>query len=87
MKPAQPAGAAVKLPFVGAGWGSIVGAVTIATLAGALGLAKIIGGEAVATILGALAGYLFGTNLSGSGSGASSGTTAGGTTPPSDTTS
>jgi len=87
VKPAQPAGAAVKLPFVGAGWGSIVGAVTIATLAGALGLAKIIGGEAVATILGALAGYLFGTNLSGSGSGATSGTTAGGTTPPSDTTS
>jgi outer membrane lipoprotein SlyB len=46
------------LPFIGAGWGSVVVAIAIAAVTGALGLAGAITGEAVATILGALAGYV-----------------------------
>jgi hypothetical protein len=45
------------LPFVGAGWGSIVVVIVIAAVTGALGLAGPLNGEAVATILGTLAGY------------------------------
>jgi hypothetical protein len=45
------------LPFVGAGWGSIVVVIVIAAVTGALGLSGQLNGEAVATILGTLAGY------------------------------
>lgn len=47
-----------SLPFLGAGWGSVVVAVIIASVTAALGLAGQLGGEAVATILGALVGYV-----------------------------
>jgi hypothetical protein len=46
------------LPFIGAGWGSVVVAIVIAAVTGTLGLAGALTGEAVATILGALAGYV-----------------------------
>ena len=46
------------LPFVGAGWGSVVVAVVIASVTGALGVVGALTGEGVATILGALVGYV-----------------------------
>jgi len=53
-----PGASARQLPFVGAGWGSVVVAIVIASITGALGLVGALGGEAVATIIGALVGYV-----------------------------
>jgi hypothetical protein len=47
-----------RLPFIGGGWGSIVVALAIASVTGALGLEGTLSGEAVATIFGALVGYV-----------------------------
>ena len=48
-----------KVAFVGAGWGTIILAVLIVTIAGVLSLAGELASEAVAALLGALAGYIF----------------------------
>lgn len=73
------------LPFIGAGWGSVVVAIIIAALTGALGLAGALTGEGVATILGALVGYVVakgqtetrpGSSTDGSASGSGSATGA-----------
>ena len=48
-----------SLPFVGAGYGTLIIAVVILTIAGVLGLVGILSGEAVATLFGAIAGYIF----------------------------
>lgn len=50
---------APKLPFVGSGYGAIIVAVAILTIAGVLSLAGKLASEAVATLFGALAGYIF----------------------------
>jgi hypothetical protein len=67
---------ATQLPFVGAGWGSIVVALVIAVLVAALGLVRILDGQAIAGLYGTLAGYLFGvfTTSGGATSGATGGT-------------
>jgi hypothetical protein len=54
----EAATVAQQLPYIGAGWGSIVVGLAIASVTGALGLKGTISGEAVATILGALVGYV-----------------------------
>jgi hypothetical protein len=46
------------LPFIGAGWGTVVVAIAIMSVTAALGLAGALTGEAVATILGGLVGYV-----------------------------
>jgi hypothetical protein len=70
------------LPFVGAGYGTLVIAVVILTVAGALGFAGILETSALATLFGAIAGYIFvkgaGGNADGTaGSGGGSGSTGG----------
>jgi hypothetical protein len=50
----------LELPWVGAGYGSLIVAITILGTITILGYSEILSGEAIATILGALAGYLFG---------------------------
>src|SRR5262249_46990748 len=77
---------AAQLPFVGGGWGSIVGGITIAVLATALGVMQVLDGAVIATLYGALGGYFFGATVAtkNSGSGGSdsggSGSGPGGTT-------
>lgn len=46
------------LLFIGAGWGTVVVAIVIASVTTALGLSGALAGEAVATILGGLVGYV-----------------------------
>ncbi len=58
IKAAEAASVAQQLPYIGAGWGSIVVGLAIASVTGALGLKGTISAEAVATILGALVGYV-----------------------------
>ena len=69
-KPAEPA--ASVLGYVGSGWGSIVVAILVAAVVGALGIAKVLDGQAIAGLYGALLGYLFGVQAHGDG-GASGG--------------
>lgn len=55
---AQPQG--TVLPFVGAGWGSIVVAIVVITLIAVLGVGGVLSSEGIAGLLGTLIGYLFG---------------------------
>ncbi len=48
-----------KLPFVGAGYGTVVLATILITATIVLGLEDVLDGQAVATLFGALAGYIF----------------------------
>jgi hypothetical protein len=57
----------VGLPFVGEGYGTVVIAVVILTIAGALGFAGVLDTSAIATLLGAIAGYIFVQASGGSG--------------------
>ena len=79
----KPVIAATVLGYVGAGWGSIVVAIIVAAIVGALGIATVLDGQAIAGLYGALIGYLFGVQLQSGGgtSGAQTGSggVAGGT--------
>lgn len=55
------------LPFLGAGFGTIVIAILLLTIVGSLALMGVLSGEAVATLFGAALGYIFGKGLTGSG--------------------
>ncbi len=55
------------LPFVGEGYGSVLIAVVILSIAGALGFAGVLDSSAIATLLGAIAGYIFVQANSGGG--------------------
>jgi hypothetical protein len=66
------------LPFVGAGWGSVVVAIVIAAVTAALGFAGALTGEAVATILGALVGYVVAKGQTETASGSRSGSSGSG---------
>jgi hypothetical protein len=57
----------VGLPFVGEGYGTVVIAVVILSIAGALGFAGVLDTSAIATLLGAIAGYIFVQASGGSG--------------------
>jgi hypothetical protein len=66
------------LPFVGAGYGTILIALALLTLATALGMEEVLSGEAIATLFGAVAGYIFlkaTTETQTTGDGAASDTT------------
>jgi hypothetical protein len=69
----------VTLPFIGAGWGSIIVSIVIAVVVAALGLAGVLDGQAIAGLYGALVGYLFGMRTGASaGSDAGAGGSGGG---------
>ena len=57
VSPARSA-TAQGLLFIGAGWGTVVVAIVIASVTATLGLSGALTGEAVATILGGLVGYV-----------------------------
>jgi hypothetical protein len=59
--------------FVGRGYGTIMIAIVILTIAGVLGLVGALGSEAVATLFGAVAGYIFLKAQSGGDTSAASG--------------
>jgi hypothetical protein len=48
-----------SLPFVGAGYGTVLIALALLTVAAVLGMEGVLSGEALATLFGALAGYIF----------------------------
>lgn len=68
---AEPAGA---LPFVGAGYGTLLLAVVLLAVLAVLALTGTIGGEVAGTLLGTLAGYIFARG-SGSAAGGRAGST------------
>jgi hypothetical protein len=53
------------LPFLGAGFGTIIIAILLLTIVGALALMQVLSGEAVATLFGAALGYIFGKGVTG----------------------
>ena len=67
VEPAPTPTRGTTLPFVGAGFGSVLAAVIIAVLITILGIARVLGPEAIASLLGTLAGYLFGLRVGGGG--------------------
>jgi hypothetical protein len=48
----------IGVPSLGAGWGSVVVAITVASITATLGAIGAIDGQAIATILGGLVGYV-----------------------------
>lgn len=74
-----PESVASVLGYIGSGWGSVVVAILVAAVVGALGLAKVLDGQAVAGLFGSLLGYLFGVVTRASGGASGQGGQAGGT--------
>lgn len=64
------------VPFIGAGYGTVLLAVVLVALATVLGLVGVLDGTALGTLLGAIVGYVFVRGASGGGSPASGGTSA-----------
>jgi hypothetical protein len=71
----EPSRARVGLPFVGVGWGSVVVAILILTVTGALGLAGKLGGQSFTTIIVALVGYVVVKGVTDNSAHAAAGTT------------
>lgn len=65
-------GQTVGIPFVGEGYGTLVVAVVVVSVAGALGFVGVLDGSALATLFGAIAGYIFVKASGGSSDGSSS---------------
>jgi hypothetical protein len=65
----EPQSAAVELPFIGRGYGSLAISIILLTTVILLGLAGVLSGEAVATLLGGLLGYAFGVAATGTKAG------------------
>ncbi len=55
---ALPAAGETEVPFLGAGWGAVVIAITVAVFTAVLGLSGVVTSETVATVLGALVTFV-----------------------------
>jgi hypothetical protein len=53
-----------KLPFIGEGYGSIVGAILLLAVVVVLAATRAIDADIVGVLLGSIAGYLFGVGIS-----------------------
>lgn len=60
-------GKILTIPWVGAGYGSILISVIVVGVLLILGLTEVLEGDAIAPILGALIGYIFGKSAGGGG--------------------